>query len=550
MGAVMWAAVLYMLLMILQAGGRYLWRRYLIGTSHLIASDLRLNLYSHLQKLPLRYYQKVRTGDLMSRATNDIESIRMAIGPGILVTVDALLVFGMIVPVMFWLSWKLSLLAFAFYPFVPWITIRLGNRIDNLFEGLQTKMSNLGAYAQETFGAVRLIKSLVLETKAEERFRELSRKYEVEGIEMARYQAIFSPTLALLTNLGTFLILLLGGMDVIKGALTLGTFVAFQRFVVQLSWPMEAIGWAVTMNKEGMAAHRRLNEILHAPQVQSTLFSEPASMSMGFGLPLLSVRDLQYTYDGAGEGMRNFSLSVASLELKEGTKIGIVGPVGSGKSTLFNLILRLYEPPEDTVFFEGRDVRAIPLSELRTKIASVEQQVFLFSEKITSNIEMGRTGLVPFSEIDRASRVASVHEEVSQLKSGFDTPLGERGVNLSGGQKQRLALTRALVRQPKLLLLDDAFSAVDVHVENQIIENFFAQYPELSVCFASHRLSIMPRMDEVWLIEEGKIIDRGPHRSLLKRSALYQALWEKSERELERSQFEAPPEESGELVMK
>jgi ATP-binding cassette, subfamily B, multidrug efflux pump len=528
---VVWAGVLYFVLMAVQAWGRYLWRMYLIGSSHLIAQHLRLRLYDHLQRLPLNYYQKVRAGDLMSRATNDIESVRMAVGPGILVTVDAALMFLFIIPVMFYLSPKLAALAFAFYPLVPWITARLGDKIDELFESLQVKMSKMSAYAQESFGAIRLIKSLVQERRVYERFKALSRDYEAEGLKLNRYQAIFSPSLTLLTNFGTFLILLMGGMDVMHGIITVGTFVAFQRFVVQLSWPMEAIGWAVTMNKEGVAAYRRLNEILTASEVNSTLPGDSYPFSVQ---RLLNVQDLKYRYDG----LEGFSLDLTGLTLERGQKIGIVGPVGSGKTTFFNLLLRLYEPPPGTLFFEGQDVRGIPLMRLRQRIASVEQQIVLFSEQVKVNVALGRQGRVSESEIEKAARVASVYEEVLELPEGFSTELGERGVNLSGGQKQRIALTRALVRNPELLILDDCFAAVDVDIENKIIENFFGLYPHLSVCFASHRLSVMPRMDEIWLIDQGVLIAKGTHDSLLRGNHLYQALWEKSERQIERERFD------------
>jgi len=534
---VVWAGVLYGVMMLGQAVGRYLWRWYLIGSSFLVATELRSDLYRHLQKLPLKYYQKTRTGDLMSRATNDIESIRMAVGPGILITVDAALVFLMIVPVMFWLSVKLSLLAFAFYPLVPWITIKLGDRIDALFESLQSKLSNMSAFAQESFSGIRLIKSLVLEPRVESRFWNLSKAYEKEAIVLAKYQAVFSPSLTFLTGLGTLLILMAGGMDVIHGVITVGTFIAFQRYVVQLSWPMEAIGWAVTMTKEGVAAHRRLEQVMSAPQVTSVAAPFAPIRQNRDADELLAIQDLSYRFD-EGKGEQNFVLNIPSLQIHQGQKIGLVGPVGSGKSTLFQLILRLYEPAEGNIFFKGRDVLSIPSEELRQQIASVEQQIFLFSEDINSNIVMGIAGKVSASEIERASTVASIQGEILELTKGFETRLGERGVNLSGGQKQRLALMRALVREPSLLILDDSFSAVDVDIENQIIENFFALYPQLSVCFASHRLSIMPRMDEIWLIDAGKIIDTGHHKELLQRSSLYRLLWEKSERMIESAGFE------------
>lgn len=517
------AAVAYLGLMLVQSAGRYAWRVYLMGSAHRIANDLRTQLYGHLQRLPLAHYQKARTGDLMSRATNDIESVRMAVGPGILVTVDALLMFAMIVPVMLYFSLKLTLLAFAFFPIVPFLTARLGKHIDVLFESLQTRMSRLSAHAQESFVAIRLIKSLVLEGRVFQRFRLLSGEYRVEGMKLARYEATFSPALGFLTNMGTFLILLLGGLDVLHGAITIGTFVAFQRFVVQLSWPMEAIGWAVTMNQEGQAALRRIQDLLRTPPVESV---RAGAAPVRTGAPLLQIQNLRHAIAGSP-----FTLAIDRLEIGRGRKIGVVGAVGSGKSTLFQLLLRLSEPPAGAVFLEGRDVVSIPLPELRERVASVEQQVALFSESIRANLVMGVRQSIEPSEVQRAVETAAILDEVLELHQGFETLLGERGVNLSGGQKQRLALARALVRRPELLLVDDAFSAVDVAIEEKIIQGLFKQYPETSLCFASHRLSVMTRMDEIWLLQEGKVIARAPHGELLQSNALYRALWEKSERE-------------------
>lgn len=538
------AGLVYLALMLFQAVGRYAWRIYLIGSSHAIAREERIDLWRHLQRLPLSYYQRVRTGDLMSRATNDIESMRMAVGPGILITVDAIFLFAMIIPAMFWLSWKLSLLAFAFYPLVPWITKKLGTKIDQLFESLQTKMSALSAFTQESLGAIRLIKSLVLEPTVRQRFDGLSHDYLIEGIHLARYQAIFSPVLTLLTNLGTFLILLLGGMDVISGAITVGTFVAFQRFVVQLSWPMEAIGWAVTMHREGTAAMRRINEVTHAPQVTSVRYD-----GNNIGGELIEVKDLTFSYPSLNGNASHspFGLSIPELTIGKGEKVGLVGPVGSGKTTLFNLLVRLYEPPEGTIYFQGKDVGSMELSALRAKVGSVEQQIFLFSETIYENLALGAKHLISRERAERVLGQAQILPEVKSLGHGMDTALGERGINLSGGQKQRIALARALAREPELLLLDDCFSAVDVEIEDGIIHSIFESYPHLSMMMASHRLSIMTRMDRIWLIDEGKIVDSGSHLDLLERSALYRSLWEKAEQEKEREKLQSWMESGGQL---
>ena len=536
--AVIIAAVAYLVVMVLQSIGRYWWRVYLIGTANYVASDLRKELYEHLQKIPLMRYHRYRTGDLMSRATNDIESIRMALGPGILVALDAVIMFLMLVPAMLWLSWKLTLLTFAFYPLVPLLTAKIGNKVDFFFEKMQSRLSQMSAYAQETFSGIRLIKALVLENHSDRKFRQLSAEFVNEGQRLAKYESVFSPSLSFLTQMGTFFILFFGGKDVIAGAISVGTFIAFQRFVVQLSWPMEAIGWSVTMTREAKAAERRIEQVLQENSVEDTY---PAITSSSLEAEL-EIRDLQFGFMQEKES--GFSLALNGLEIPTGKKIGLVGPVGSGKTTLFNLLLRLYEPPPGTVFLRDKDIRTIGLNELRNRVGSVEQQVTLFGESVATNLGMGLKRELSSGQMEQALKVAGIWEEVEALKGSLETFIGEKGVTLSGGQRQRLALARALLRQPELLLLDDCFSAVDVECEQQIIERFFEAYPKLSILFSSHRLSVMPRMDEIWVMESGKIISRGKHSTLIRTCHLYRSLWRESEREVERERLE-----TGEILL-
>jgi len=526
---VVWASVGYLVLMVLQSYGRYLWRIYLMGTSHLVASEVRTQLYKHIQKLPLIYHQRISTGDLMSRATNDVESVRMALGPGILVTADAILMLVLIIPPMLFLSVKLSLLAFAFYPLVPWITKKIGTQIDSLFEEMQKKMSGLSGFAQESFQGVRLIRSMVLERETLKRFRGLSKDYQEQGFKLANWEAFFSPSLGLLTNLGTFLILLLGGLDVLSGAITVGTFVAFQRFVVQLSWPMEAIGWAVTMHREGFAAQRRINEIMDQKEVDSIRPSD--SLTKSSKELTLEIKKLEFHYPDWTQ-QHYFRLNLENLRVHRGQKIGLVGRVGSGKTTLLNLWMRLYEPSLGSMFLRGEDITIIPLESLRNRIAMVEQSVFLFSETISMNMGLGMKSLSE-AKIQELSELAQISKEIMELPERYQTVLGERGVNLSGGQKQRLALVRALSREPEVLLLDDCFSAVDVEVESKIIDSFFDSFEKLTVLFSSHRLSAMSRMDEIWVFDGGTVVEKGTHAHLLQVSPLYQQLWSQSERELD-----------------
>ena len=536
LSAVVGASLAYLAVMIFQSIGRYWWRVYLIGTANFVASDLRRELYAHLQKLPLLRYQKHRTGDLMSRATNDIESIRMALGPGILVALDAVIMFLMLVPAMLWLSWKLTLLTFAFYPLVPWLTAKIGNKVDENFEKMQARLSAMSAYAQETFSGIRLIKSLVLENHAEKKFLELSQSFVRDGQVLARYESVFSPGLGFITQMGTFFILLLGGKEVLTGAITVGTFIAFQRFVVQLSWPMEAIGWSVTMTREAKAAERRIEQVLQEPPLidsYPTLIEKTPE-------PELEISQLTFSFEA--QNPKAFKLELDGLEIPRGKKVGLVGSVGSGKTTLFQLINRLYEPPPGTCFIRGKDIRTLPLSVLRQRVASVEQQVLLFGESIKKNLTLGLKDEVPSSLVEKAVLIAGVKEEVEKLDQGFGTFVGEKGVALSGGQKQRLALARALIRKPELLLLDDCFSAVDVEREQEIIDRFFDAYPDLSILFSSHRLSVMPRMDLIWVMHEGKIISQGKHAELIRSCSVYRDLWRESEQEVERERLEGTGE--------
>jgi len=532
LSTVLWTAVAYVGVMTFQSVGRYWWRVYLIGTANFVACDLRRELYEHLQKIPLLKYQKHRTGDLMSRATNDIESIRMALGPGILVALDAVIMFVMLVPAMVWLSWKLTLLTFAFYPLVPWLTAKIGNRVDENFEKMQSRLSAMSAYAQETFSGIRLIKALVLENHSQKKFRELSESFVTDGRTLARYESVFSPSLGLITQMGTFFILLVGGKDVISGAITVGTFIAFQRFVVQLSWPMEAIGWSVTMTREAKAAERRIGQILDEPGVRERY---PAILDKSSHYEL-EISQLHFSFENGAS--HHFSLDLDGLTIPQGKKIGLVGAVGSGKTTLFQLLHRLYDPPAGTCFLKGKDIRTLPLKELRKRVGSVEQQVLLFGESIYRNLILGLERDEELKEVKKATDVAGLTREIEGFEKGFTTFIGEKGVALSGGQKQRLALARALIRKPELLLLDDCFSAVDVEREQEIIDRFFDAYPDLSILFSSHRLSVMPRMDSIWVMDKGKIVSQGKHVELIRSCRLYRSLWRKSEHEVERERWE------------
>jgi len=518
---VVWACVFYGALVVLQSGGRYFWRIWLIGASHLVAKDARAKLYRHLQSVPMPFYQKHNTGELMSRATNDIESLRMAVGPGVLVCVDAVFMFALLIPAMFWLSFKLTLLTVCFYPLVPIITYWIGERIDRLFESLQAKMAGLSAFTQESLTGIRLLKSLVLEKHTHRQFEAKSKAYRDSGVVLARYESVFAPSLQVVSQLGVFMLIIFGGLDVMSGVISLGTFIAFHRFVAQLSWPMEAIGWAVSMTREGRAANRRLQSIFDIPIAVS---QRELPQAVTGPQDTLRIQPMTHRFDLGGD---QFSLEINRvLRIPAGGKVGLVGPVGSGKSTLISLILRLYEPNLGSLFFRGVDVAAIKFEALRTSIASVEQQIFLFSEDVLANVRKGRRDFVSEEFAKSMVRLSELEKEILEWDAGYQTRLGERGLNLSGGQKQRLALARALVRKPDLMLLDDSFSAVDIDIEAKIIQNLLREFPKMALLVASHRMSIMPLLDEIWVLDKGRISAVGTHDQLLAESELYRHLWQ------------------------
>lgn len=536
-----WAAAGYFLLMLVQSSGRYAWRVYLIGTSFRVATDLRTKLLAHLLKLPARTLATQQSGDVLSRLTQDVDTVRTAVGPGILVSADAVLMLLLILPPMLWLSPKLTILALAFLPIVPFLSWWLGRKVEHQFELLEEKLARMGNVAQEALGSVRFLKAWLLESHAKRRFEEASAIYEKEGVRLAKYEAPFGPALGLLTNLGTLLLLFYGGREVFYGTISLGTFVAFQRYVVQLSWPMEAIGWMVTMHREGVAAHRRLEDVEKLPEELATgTFVPTKGKGVGHGRPAVEIRHLKFDF---GEKTAGFSLELEGLRLERGARVALVGPVGSGKTTVLRLLERLYDPTEADV-----DVLGVPLgvwdkAALRRRVALVEQVPTLFRESVRDNVSLGLGTAIDDRSLGLLADVASYPEVVSL---DLDAPLAERAADLSGGQRQRLALMRALAREPELLLLDDCFSAVDVDVERRILRRLFGEERQMSMLLVTHRAAALEFVDEVWLLEEGRVTLRGRHGTLLRTSAEYRDFWkDAAAREARRPEPEKNVEKAG-----
>lgn len=507
-------AFIILALYLAQAIGRYLWRIFLIGASHRIVSIYRKKFFEHVLDLPAHSLREHSSGDLLSRATQDIEAVRMALGPGVLVIADCLILLLLILPAMWGLSPKLTLISLALLPLVPLLTYVCGSRIDKLFEKIQEHTSTMTGFIRERFTHVRLLKAFSAEKLATRELGALSDAYRITGKKLAFVESFFSPGLTFLSNLGTLLVLFFGGDLVLQGALTVGAFVAFQRLVVQLAWPLEAMGWAVTLTREAKGAHRRINALLNRPRVRENGRDVPPQGAF----PVLEIRNLDFS-------TANLGLKAHGLKVERGKWIGVVGPIASGKSTLLDVILRMWEPPPGTVFFNGRDVTQIDPRSLRKKVRVVDQPITILGEDFLSNVSLSLSGRMPQSTLDELSRLACFDVAVRFGEGIEDDRLSEKGADLSGGQKQRVALIRALATNPDLLLLDDPFSGIDLATERKIFSGIRDSFPHTAVLFVSHRFELMAEMDEVWVFEHGELKARGTHSGLRATVPLYRQLY-------------------------
>ncbi|HKW01327.1 MAG TPA: ABC transporter ATP-binding protein [Vicinamibacterales bacterium] len=498
-------------------GFRYLMRTWLIGASRQIEYDLRNAFFAHLERLPLAYFQANRTGDLMSRATNDLGAVRMMVGPAIMYFAGTALGFVIAVSVMLAMDWRLTLIALIPLPAVSVATHYFGSAIHDRFERIQAQLSDLSAVVQEALAGVRVVRAYRQEGAELDRFRRANDEYVARNKGLIRLQSAFFPSLTLCFGLSGLLVLWFGGRDVMSGRLTLGGFVAFGRYLVLLSWPLIAFGWVINIVQRGVASWERMLEIFDAPAVDDAAATErPIALSGA-----LEVRHLTFRYPNAPVN----ALEDVSLTLAPGRTVAIVGATGAGKSTLVNLLPRLHEPPAGTVFVDGRDVRTLPLANLRRAMGVVPQEPFLFSDTIGGNIAFGvdRDWRSDAGRrlIAHATATAGLTADVEGFTDGLDTVVGERGITLSGGQKQRVAIARALAVDPRILVLDDALSAVDTATEEAILEELRGVRQARSCLIVSHRVSTVRDAHEILVLDQGRVAERGTHDALVAAGGLY-----------------------------
>jgi ATP-binding cassette subfamily B protein len=508
---------------------RYLMRQILIGASRDIEYDVRNAFFARLQQMPLAYYQAHRTGDLMSRATNDLNAVRMMIGPAVMYSANTILVFVVAIVLMLSLDTRLTLMALLPLPLVS-ISVRyFGSAIHKRFEAIQEQLSNLSAIVQEALAGVRVVRAYNQEGHEIERFRTANQEFIRRNRVLIRLQGLFFPSMTLFLGFGSLLVLWLGSRHVIRGELTLGEFVAFNSYLVMLSWPMIAFGWVTNILQRGMASWKRMLEVLDAlPDIADTGVTEAGRTAPLTGA--IEIRDLTFAYPSTDRVV----LDHVSLRIEAGQTVALVGATGSGKSTLIHLLPRLFDPPRGTVFLDGVDVREIPLERLRGAIGFVPQEPFLFSESIAENVSLGvgdaggssAKGARPIDlvRLQEAASVARLDKDVAAFPKGYDTLVGERGITLSGGQKQRTAIARAVILNPRILVLDDALSAVDTYTEEEILEKLRVFMRNRTSILVAHRVSTVRHADVIAVLQNGRIIEQGNHEALVRRDGVYAEL--------------------------
>jgi len=511
------------------AVGRFMWRHMIFGTSRFIEYDIRNELFRHLEKLSLKYYNKHKTGDIMAHMTNDLNAVRMAVGPGVLMVVDAIVIgtltiYNMITEI----NLKLTLLAGIPLLLIIVNSIIIGKIMRIRFKEKQAAFSDLSDFTQERISGIYVIKSFVQESKEIKAFEKVTKDYYDKNIKMLKIFVLMRPFMRFISGFSLAVVIGFGGYLSIIGTISVGQFVAFIQFIGMLVWPMVAIGYTFNILSMGGASLERIEKILDEEiDIKDSEFVDNSITDVKGDI---KVKNLTFRYDGEKE----IALKNVSFQINRGETLGVIGRTGSGKTSLVDLLLRLHDPEKDTIFIDGRDILEIPLNILRESIGYVPQDNFLFTDNIYNNIDFGHRDKSK-EEIMEAAKKACVHDNIVEFKEGYDTLVGERGVTLSGGQKQRISIARALIKDPKILILDDAVSSVDTDTEEKILGHLKEDRKNKTTIIIAHRISTIQNADRIIVLDEGEIIEKGNHSELLKNEKLYYSLYQKQllERELE-----------------
>jgi ATP-binding cassette subfamily B protein len=519
---------------------QYLTRWILIGVSREIEFDLRNDLFAHLEQLSYSYYQRTRTGDIMARMTNDLNAVRMLVGPGIMYTANTIVFTAVSLVFMLSISPKLTLFAFLPLPIFSIVVQYFGRQIHERFERIQAMFSEISSRAQENFSGARLIRAYVQEEAEIELFERANEEYIGRSLKLVRLMGMLWPTLETLLGVAIVIVLFVGGREVIQHRINVGDFAAFNTNMVQLTWPIIALGWVINIFQRGTASLGRIENILEEkPEVTDA--DVPASGAPTTVQGEIEFRNLSFGYGETFEIQSNDGFYKGTIVLKNvnlcvpaGTSLAIVGPTGSGKSTLVSLVPRIYDAAPGSVLIDGRPIREFPLEVLRKNIGFVPQETFLFSATIRENIAFGAEDATD-ADVRRVAEAASIASDIESFPEGYNTVVGERGLTLSGGQKQRTAIARALIRNPRILILDDALSSVDTQTEDRILNYLREIMRGRTTIFISHRVSTVRNADRIAVLHDGEIVEYGTHDELIERNGYYTELYLKQllEEELE-----------------
>ncbi len=500
----------------------------LIGISREIEFDLRNDLFRHLMRLSLRYYDQNRTGDLMSKATNDLNAVRMMLGPGIMYSANTMVIGLGATAFMFHLDWRLALLVLGPLPVVSILVKHFGQKIHDRYEHIQALNSSLSEKVRESLVGIRVLRAYRQEESERAKFGKLNSDFVHANRRLIVLWSLLYPGLTLLAGLSFGLVLWVGGLHVLENRISLGTFTAFHVYLLYLIWPMIALGWVVNLFQRGTASLKRINTIFQAqPDIDDRWAqSPPATRLRGE----IEFRNLTFAYNGRP------ILKNIDLRIEAGKTVALVGATGSGKSTLVHLILRLYEPPWGTVLVDGKPVQEFPLAFLRSQIGFVPQESFLFSQTVRNNIAFAAEESSG-EAVDRAAEISQILPDIQRFPQGMATRVGERGITLSGGQKQRVSIARAVLGDPPVLILDDALSSVDTFTEERILRYLKEVMRDRTTLLISHRVSTIQHADEIVVLERGRVVERGTHAGLLVRDGVYKELYNKQmiEEELEQA---------------
>lgn len=506
-----------LLLALLRGIFLFFMRQTIILTSRHIEYDLKNEIYHHYQELSMAFYRRNNTGDLMNRVTEDVSRVRMYLGPAIMYTINTIVLFMLIIVAMFSVNARLAIFSLLPLPFLAIIIYYVNTMINKRSEKIQQQLSTLSTFVQETFSGIRVIKAYVREKDIRHRFNGESESYKTHSMALVQIQALFFPLILLLVGLSTIITVYIGGIEVMNGSITSGNIAEFIVYVTQLTFPAMSLGWVTSLVQRAAASQKRINEFLNTvPEIES------GKLDIGEVKGSIEFRNVNFRYPDTGIQ----AIKDVSFKVRAGEFLAIIGRTGSGKSTIANLLMRMYDVDSGRIFIDGHPLDQLNLQQYRRQIGFVPQEVFLFSETIGNNIAFGITG-ADAHRIENAAKDAVVYDNIMDFDQGFQTMIGERGITLSGGQKQRLSIARAIIKEPSILVFDDCLSAVDTRTEERILKNLGKVMKNNTSILIAHRISTIKNADKILVMDEGKIVEHGNHKTLLELKGVYAELYEK-----------------------